>query len=150
MSPLIPCMLSNVGKQQTIIQEQKIVLNLNRAFKANIENNSRYRGADRISPEHVVSDNLNLAISEGEFITILVHSEGGKSILFNMLANIDISNDETKLIEGFLIDSNIKQIFNGTRNLYYSSTSPQPYSKTIDAVPTSRFRCEFSSTDQSS
>jgi ABC-type iron transport system FetAB ATPase subunit len=150
MSPLIPCMLSNVGKQQTIIQGQKIVLDLNRAFKANIENNSRCRGADRISPEHVVSDNLNLAISEGEFITILGHSEGGKSILFNMLANIDISNDETKLIEGFLIDFNIKQIFIGTRDLYYSSTSPQPYSKTIDAVPTSRFRCEFSSTDQSS
>jgi ABC-type cobalamin/Fe3+-siderophores transport system ATPase subunit len=149
MSPLIPCMLSNVGKQQTIIQEQKIVLNLNRAFKANIENYSRCRGADRISPEHVVSDNLNLAISEGEFMTILGHSEGGKSILFNMLANIDISNDETKL-EGFLIDSIMKQIFNGTKAMYYSSTSSQPHSKTIDAVPTSRFRCEFSSTDQSS
>jgi ABC-type iron transport system FetAB ATPase subunit len=143
-------MLSNVGKQQTIIQGQKIVLNLNRAFKANIENNSRCRAADRISPEHVVSDILNLAISEGEFITILGHSECGKNILFNMLVNIDIPNDETKPIEGFLIDSNIKQIFNGTRDLYYSSTSPQPYSKTIDAVPTSRFRCEFSSTDQSS
>jgi ABC-type uncharacterized transport system ATPase component len=85
---------------------------------------------------------------EGEFITILGHSEGGKSILFNMLANIDISNDETKL-EGFLIDSIIKQIFNGTKAMYYSSTSSQPHSKTIDA-PTSRFRCEFSSTDQSS
>jgi hypothetical protein len=67
-----------------------------------------------------------------------------------MLANIDISNDETKLIEGFLIDSNMKQIFNGTRDMYYSSTSPQPNSKTVDAVPTSRLRCEFSSTDQSS
>lgn len=91
-----------------------------------------------------------IPFSEGEFITILGHSEGGKSILFNMLANIDISNDETKLIEGFLIDSNIKQIFNGTRDLYYSSTSSQPPSNAIDAVPTSRFRCKFSSTDQSS
>jgi hypothetical protein len=64
-----------------------------------------------------------------------------------MLANIDISNGETKLIEGFLIDSIIKQIFNGTRDMYYSSTSSQRHSKTIDAVPTSRLRCEFSSTD---
>ena len=51
-----------------------------------------------------------------------------------MLANIDISNDETKPIEGFLIDSNIKQIFNGTRDHIYSSTSPQPYSKSIDGI----------------
>jgi ABC-type sugar transport system ATPase subunit len=150
MSQLIPCILSNVGKQQTIIQEQKIVLNLNRAFKANIENNSRCRGADRISTEYIISDSLNLAISEGDFITILGHSECGKSILFNMLANIDTSNDVTKLIEGFLIDSITKQIFNRTRDMYYSSTSSQPHSKTIDAVPTSRFRCEISSTDQSS
>ena len=91
-----------------------------------------------------------IPFSEGEFITILGHSEGGKSILFNLLANIDISNDETKLIEGFLIDSNIKQIFNGTRDLYYSSTSSQPPSNAINAVPTSRLRREFSSTDQSS
>jgi energy-coupling factor transporter ATP-binding protein EcfA2 len=142
-------MLSNVGKQQTTIQEQKIVLNLNRAFKANIENNSKYRGADRISPERIVSDNLNLAISEGEFITILEHSECGKSILFNMLADIDTSNDESKLIEGLLIDSITKQIIKGTRDMSFSSTPSQPHSKTIDAVPTSRFRYEISSTDQS-
>jgi hypothetical protein len=67
-----------------------------------------------------------------------------------MLANIDISNGETNLIEGFLIDPNTKQILNGTRDMYYSSTSPQPHSKAIDAIPTSRFGCEFSSTDQSS
>jgi ABC-type sugar transport system ATPase subunit len=135
MSSLISCMLSNVGKRRAIIQEQKIVLNLNRAFKANIENNSKYRGADRISPERIVSDNLNLAISEGEFITILEPSECGKSILFNMLANIDTSNDDSKLIEGLLIA--------------VSSTPSQPHSKTIDAVPTSRSRYEISSTDQS-
>jgi ABC-type cobalamin/Fe3+-siderophores transport system ATPase subunit len=150
MSPLIPCMLSNVGEQQTIIQEQKIVLNLNRAFKANIENNSKCRRADRISTEYIVSDSLNLAISEGEFITITGHSECGKSILFNMLANIDSSNGDSKLIEGFLIDSVTEQIIKGTRGMYLSSTPSQPYSKTIDAVPTSRFNYEISSTDQSS
>jgi ABC-type nitrate/sulfonate/bicarbonate transport system ATPase subunit len=149
MSPLISCMLSNVGTRRAIIQEQKKVLNLNREFKANIENNSKYRGEDRISPERIESDNLNLAISEVEFITILEPSECGKSILFNMLANIDTSNDDSKLIEGLLIDSITKQIIKGTRDMSLSSTPSQSHSKTIDAVPTSRFRCEISSTDQS-
>jgi ABC-type nitrate/sulfonate/bicarbonate transport system ATPase subunit len=142
-------MLSNVGTRRALIQEQKKVLNLNREFKANIENNSKYRGADRISPERIESDNLNLAISEGEFITILEPSECGKSILFNMLANIDTSNDDSKLIEGLLTDSITKQIIKGTRDMSFSSTPSQPHSKTIDAVPTGRFRYEISSIDQS-
>jgi len=50
--------------------------------------------------EHIVLDNLNLKIREGEFITIVGPSGCGKSTLLNIIAGIDTSYEGKILIDG--------------------------------------------------
>jgi ABC-type sugar transport system ATPase subunit len=147
MPPLIPCVLSNVETQRAMTQEKGLVLDSNKVIETDNEKNSENRRSHRISIEHLVSDNQNLAVNEGGLISLLGYSECGLNILFNRLANIDTSISDSIFIKGTLVDCN-KKITVGRSEMYFSSSPSQSDSKSVDSVPTRRFRYKISSTDQ--
>src|SRR5215212_2426191 len=64
----------------------------------------------RLFLEHVVLNNLNLSIGEGEFITIVGRSGCGKSTLFNIVSGVDRSYIGVIQIDGKPQSTNIDRI----------------------------------------
>jgi hypothetical protein len=150
MSPLIPCILSNVETQLAMIKENGLILNLNKAIKTEIEDVRENKRGRRITLEDLLSDNPNLAINKGRIISTIRHSECGLSIMFNWLAKIDTSISDSILIVGTLVECNTKKIIEITTEMYFSCSPFQSNSRVIDSVPTSKFRYQIYLTNRSS
>jgi hypothetical protein len=149
MSPLIPCMLSNVETQPSMINERGLILNLNKVIKTDIEDDRENKRSHRITVEYLIPD-PNIAVNKGGIISTIGYSEYGLSILFNCLAKIDTSIFDSILIVGTLVECNTKKIIEITTEMYFSSSPSQSNSRAIDSVPTSKFRYQISSINRSS
>jgi len=97
-------LLNSIQSQNTLeaVNSERILLKLNNISKVYRGRNSNGSNNNRSQTllEHVVFDNLNLKIREGEFITIVGPSGCGKSTLLNIIAGIDTSYEGKILIDG--------------------------------------------------
>lgn len=97
-------MLNSIQSQNTLeaVNSERILLKLNNISKVYQGRNSNGSNNNRSQTllEHIVLDNLNLKIREGEFITIVGPSGCGKSTLLNIIAGIDTSYEGKILIDG--------------------------------------------------
>jgi NitT/TauT family transport system ATP-binding protein len=97
-------LLNSIQSQNTLeaVNSERILLKLNNISKVYQGRNSNGSNNNRSQTllEHIVLDNLNLKIREGEFITIVGPSGCGKSTLLNIIAGIDTSYEGKILIDG--------------------------------------------------
>jgi NitT/TauT family transport system ATP-binding protein len=84
-----PCKLSTIEAQEITNVGRKTILKLENVSKIYHGNSSDKN--NRVLLKHVVLNNLNLDVREGEFITIVGPSGCGKSTLLNIVSGIDRS-----------------------------------------------------------
>ena len=72
--------------QSHLSEEEKLMLRLRNIHKEYYQDNG-----NQLLLNHVILNNLNLDINEGEFVTIVGPSGCGKSTLLNILAGMDTS-----------------------------------------------------------
>src|SRR3954447_6479466 len=72
------------SKNHTVFEEEKLMLRLRNIHKEYYQDNG-----NQLLLNHVILNNLNLDINEGEFVTIVGPSGCGKSTLLNILAGMD-------------------------------------------------------------
>jgi NitT/TauT family transport system ATP-binding protein len=75
---------SKSQSNNTLFEEEKLMLRLKNIYKEYYQDNG-----NQLLLNHVILNNLNLDINEGEFVTIVGPSGCGKSTLLNILAGMD-------------------------------------------------------------
>jgi ABC-type nitrate/sulfonate/bicarbonate transport system ATPase subunit len=86
--------LSTIETHKVTELAQKTMLkleNVSKVYYGESHISSNDNNDSRLFLEHVVLNNLNLSIGEGEFITIVGRSGCGKSTLLNIVSRVDRS-----------------------------------------------------------
>jgi NitT/TauT family transport system ATP-binding protein len=95
--------LSTIETHKVTELAQKTMLkleNVSKVYYGESHISSNDNNDSRLFLEHVVLNNLNLSIGEGEFITIVGGSGCGKSTLLNIVSGVDRSYISVIQIDG--------------------------------------------------
>src|SRR5215217_3072740 len=87
--------MSSSKSQSNLSEEEKLMLRLRNIHKEYYQDNG-----NQLLLNHVILNNLNLDINEGEFVTIVGPSGCGKSTLLNILAGMDKPTEGEIILNG--------------------------------------------------